>query len=222
MTQSSRFLDCCVSNITQSNKVMGQYIPVGSACKPAELRPWRAFLDAQATLSRRLEAELVAGEGMTLAEFDVLAQLWAARKGRLRMSDPSERVRLSPSGITRLVDRLVRAGLVKRGNCATDRRGTWAILTPEGNARLRRARPLHLRGVRQHFARRLSPAQLDELAAALEPLAGDERTEAAGSARRQTGWAGRKEETPPGAAAFLFSLPDRPPASPHPPRRPEL
>ena len=116
---------------------------------------------------------MVAGEGMTLAEFDVLAQLGRAEDGRLRMSDLSERVRLSPSGITRLVDRLVRAGLVKRGNCATDRRGTWAILTTEGTARLRRARPLHLRGVRQHFARRLSPAQLDELADALEPLTGD-------------------------------------------------
>src|SRR5947208_14354036 len=175
MTQSSRFLDCCVSNIIQCNKLVGQNIPVGSELKPAEVRAWRAFLDAQATLLRRREAELVAGEGMTLAEFDVLAQLWMARDGRLRMTELSGRVRLSRSGITRLVDRLVRVGLVKRGNCATDRRGTWAILTPAGNARLRRAQPLHLRGVRQHFARRLSPAQLDDLAGALEPLAADVR-----------------------------------------------
>jgi len=162
---------------------MGQYIPMASELKPAELRAWRAFLDAQATLLRRLEAELFAGEGMTLAEFDVLAQLGMASDGRLRMTELSERVRLSRSGITRLVDRLVGAGLVKRGNCATDRRGTWAILTPAGNARLRRARPLHLRGVRQHFARRLSPAQLDDLADALEPLTGDVRSEAASPAR---------------------------------------
>ena len=59
---------------------------MGSELKPAELRAWRAFLDAQATLLRRLEAELVAGEGMTLAEFDVLAQPWMARDGRLRMT----------------------------------------------------------------------------------------------------------------------------------------
>jgi len=174
-----------VSNIIQCNKVMGQNIPVGSELKPSELRAWRAFLDAQATLLRRLEAELVAGEGMTLAEFDVLAQLWMARDGRLRMTELSGRVRLSRSGITRLVDRLVRVGLVKRGNCATDRRGTWAILTPAGNARLRRARPLHLRGVRQHFARRLSAAQLGELADALEPLAaGDMRPETVEAARQ--------------------------------------
>jgi DNA-binding MarR family transcriptional regulator len=144
---------------------------MASELKPAEERAWRAFLDAQATLLRRLEEELVASQGMTLAEFDVLVQLWLAEDARLRMTELSERVRLSRSGITRLVDRLVRAGFVKRGRCASDRRGTWAILTPTGNARLRRARPVHLRGVREHFARRLAPSQLDDLAEALEPLA---------------------------------------------------
>jgi len=141
--------------------------------KPAELRAWRAFLDAQATVLRRLEAELVAGEGMTLAEFDVLVQLRLAPEQRLRMNELSDHVRLSPSGITRLVDRLVQAGLVERGPCATDRRVTWAILTAAGRARVRRASPLHLRGVREHFAGRLSPTQLEELASALEPLATD-------------------------------------------------
>ena len=141
--------------------------------KPAELRAWRAFLDAQATVLRRLEAELVAGEGMTLAEFDVLVQLRLAPEQRLRMNELSDHVRLSPSGITRLVDRLVQAGLVERGPCATDRRVTWAILTAAGRARVRRASPLHLRGVREHFARRLSPAQLEVLADAFELLAGE-------------------------------------------------
>jgi DNA-binding MarR family transcriptional regulator len=150
---------------------MGQYIPVASELKPSERRAWRAFLDAQATVLRRLEAELVAAEGMTLAEFDVLIQLFVARDTRLRMTELSERVRLSRSGITRLVDRMEQAGLVKRGRCASDRRGTWAILTATGNARARRALPVHLRGVRQHFARRLSQAQLEDLADALEPLA---------------------------------------------------
>src|SRR2546429_2947275 len=122
---------------------------------------------------------------MTQAEFEFMAQLWMAREGRQRMTEPWGGVRLNRSGTTRLVDRLVRVGLVKRGNCATDRRGTWAILTPAGNARLRRARPLHLRGVRQHFARRLSAAQLGELADALEPLAaGDTRPETVEAARQ--------------------------------------
>lgn len=139
--------------------------------KPTELRAWRAFLDAQATVLRRLEADLVAADGMTLAEFDVLIQLRLAPDRRLRMTDLSERVRLSPSGITRLVDRLTKTGLVKRGRCASDRRGTWAILTAAGRERIDRVTPIHLRGVRDYFAQRMSPAQMINLAAALEGVA---------------------------------------------------
>jgi DNA-binding MarR family transcriptional regulator len=139
--------------------------------KPAELRAWRAFLDAQSRVLRRLEADLITADRMTLAEFDVLIQLRLARDGQLRMTDLSERVRLSPSGITRLVDRLAAQGLVKRGHCKSDRRGTWAILTAGGRARVDRARPSHLRSVREHFAKLLPPDQLDLVADALEGLA---------------------------------------------------
>ena len=138
--------------------------------KPAELRAWAAFLDAQAALLRQLEAELIEKEDMTLAEFDVLIQLGIAPDRRLRMTELSERVRLSRSGLTRLVDRLVQAGLVKRARCGSDRRGTFATLTPAGTARLRRALPVHFRGIREHFGKRLSAAQLSAVADALEPL----------------------------------------------------
>ena len=141
--------------------------------KPAELRAWRAFLDAQASLLRRLGADLVREEDITLAEYDVLVQLSFAPDGRLRMSELSERVRLSPSGLTRLVDRMAQGGLVKRGRCASDRRGTNAILTAAGKARLRRASPVHLKGIREHFSKHLSPAQLEAIAEALEPLGRD-------------------------------------------------
>src|SRR3981081_4335447 len=141
--------------------------------KPAEMRAWRAFRDAQASLLRRLGADLVKSEDITLAEYDVLVQLRFAPDGRLRMSELSDRVRLSPSGLTRLVDLLVRRGLVKRGRCASDRRGTNAILTAAGNARLRRASPVHLRGIREHFSKHLSATQLEAVADALEPLGRD-------------------------------------------------
>jgi DNA-binding MarR family transcriptional regulator len=141
--------------------------------KPNELRAWRAFLDAQASILRRLEAELVAEERLTLAEYDVLFQLGVAGDRRLRMTELSERVRLSRSGLTRLVDRLVEAGLLTRGHCDSDRRGTYAILTPAGIDRVRRASPVHLRGISKHFAQRLSPAQLVAIAEALEPLGQD-------------------------------------------------
>ncbi|HEV3096138.1 MAG TPA: MarR family transcriptional regulator, partial [Candidatus Dormibacteraeota bacterium] len=149
--------------------------------KPAELRAWAAFLDAQAALLRQLESELVEKEDMTLAEFDVLIQLGVAPNRRLRMTELSERVRLSRSGLTRLVDRLVQAGLVKRGKCAEDRRGTFAILTTLGGSRLHHARPVHLRGIREHFGKRLSAAQLSSLAEALEPLGRPMRSTATGT-----------------------------------------
>jgi len=148
--------------------------------KPAEMRAWAAFLDAQAALLRQLESELIEKEDMTLAEFDVLIQLGMAPDRRLRMTELSERVRLSRSGLTRLVDRLVQAGLVKRGKCAEDRRGTFAILTTVGGSRLHHARPVHLRGVREHFGKRLSAAQLSALAEALEPLGRPMRSTATG------------------------------------------
>jgi DNA-binding MarR family transcriptional regulator len=138
--------------------------------KAAERRAWAAFLDAQAALLRQLEAELLEKEDMTLAEFDVLIQLWIAPDRRLRMTELSERVRLSRSGLTRLVDRMAQAGLVKRARCGSDRRGTFATLTPAGATRLRRARPVHFRGIREHFGKRLSAAQLSAVADALEPL----------------------------------------------------
>lgn len=137
----------------------------------SELRAWRAFLDAHASLMRRLEAELVAS-GMTLAEFDVLIQLRLSQDGRLRMTELSERVRLSPSGITRLADRLASQGLLTRGRCASDRRGTWAILTAAGRQRIDEVQPMHLRSVQQHFARPLSSSQLQALTSALEAVAG--------------------------------------------------
>jgi DNA-binding MarR family transcriptional regulator len=130
--------------------------------KPEGMRAWRAFLDAQASILRQLEAELVAEEGMTLAEYDVLFQLAVAGERRLRMTELSERVRLSRSGLTRLVDRLVDAGLLTRGHCESDRRGTFAVLTPAGVDRVRR-----------HFVERLSPIQLGAVAEALEPLGED-------------------------------------------------
>src|SRR5947208_8219586 len=133
----------------------------------AELRAWSAFLNAQATLLRRLEAELVESEDMTLAEFDVLIQLGMAPDRRLRMTELSDRVRLSHSGVTRLVDRLTQAGLVKRARCDSDRRGTFATLTARGTPRLRHAEPIHLRVLRDHLGEPLPSADLYGVGVAL-------------------------------------------------------
>ena len=126
--------------------------------KRRRLGAWRAFLVAQALLARRLDDELHSRHGLSLAEYDALAQLAEAPERRLRMNELADRVLLSRSGVTRLVDRLVAAGLVRRDQCLTDARGAWAVLTEAGLERLRRASRTHLRGVIRHFLDVIDPA----------------------------------------------------------------
>jgi DNA-binding MarR family transcriptional regulator len=87
------------------------------------------------------------------------------------MAELAASVLLSQSGLTRLVDRLVRDGLVARERCSDDRRGLFALITPAGRERLRAARATHLAGVRERFLSRFDPAELDELAALWERVA---------------------------------------------------
>ena len=131
------------------------------------LGAWRAFLRAHARVVRELERELQAEQGLALTDYDVLVQLAGADGRRLRMSELADRLLLSRSGVTRLVDRLVSAGLVERLVCDDDRRGQWASLTDAGLQRLRGASPTHLRGVARHFLDRLSPDELAGIERAL-------------------------------------------------------
>jgi len=136
------------------------------------LEEWRMFLRAHALLSRRLDEELRAEQGMSLAEYDALFQLAAARGGRLRMNQLADRVLLSRSGITRLVDRLVADGLVSRCQCSSDARGAEAVLTDDGLGRIRRARATHLRGVEQYFIDALSADERAKLGQSLGTVVG--------------------------------------------------
>jgi len=135
------------------------------------LRAWVAFLQAHAAVTRRLEAELQAERGLALADYDALVQLAVAPDGRLRMSELADRVVLSRSGVSRLVDRLVAQGLVARRACPTDARGAWAELTPAGLERLREAAPCHLRSVEAHFLSLIDEADREALVRALEAVA---------------------------------------------------
>ena len=98
----------------------------------------------------------------------MLLLLARADERRLRMSELADRLVLSRSGVTRLVDRLEAADLVARHSCETDRRGSWAILTDAGYDRLRDASPTHLRGVGEHFLDRIPVAELEALRRALD------------------------------------------------------
>jgi DNA-binding MarR family transcriptional regulator len=134
------------------------------------LRAWIAFLQAHAVVTRRLEAELHAERGLSLADYDALVQLAIADHRRLRMSELADRVVLSRSGVSRLVDRLEANGLVARQACPTDARGSWAELTPAGLDRLRDAAPVHLRGVDAHFLSPIAAEDREGLVRALEAV----------------------------------------------------
>ncbi len=137
---------------------------------PAALAVWRLFLRTHATVIRDLETELLVEQDLPLSFYDVLVQLVEAPGRRLRMTELADRVMLSRSGLTRLVDRLVRAGLVERQACEGDARGTFTVLTDAGFERLRRAAPTHLRGIEEHMTSRLSPEELAELGELLSRL----------------------------------------------------
>lgn len=133
--------------------------------QPADWRigVWRSFLRAHAATMRELERELAADADLPLSWYDVLLQLAEAPERKLRMSELADRVLLSRSGLTRLVDRLQRAGLVSREPSPTDLRGTYTVLTPDGYQRLRGAAPIHLRGVDRHWVSKFTDEELAQL-----------------------------------------------------------
>ena len=138
----------------------------------SELRAWQALLHAHHDVVGTLDRELRERHGLGFSEYDVLLRLARAPERALRMSELSERVLMSPSGLTRLVDRLVARGLVQRLNQPGDARVALAALTEQGLAELREASATHLRGIRQHFTGKLSESQLRNVATGLEAVAG--------------------------------------------------
>ena len=138
-----------------------------------EMSAWHALIRAHAKVVRLLEGELEAEHGLSLPAYEVLAHLSEAPDRRLRMSELATYAVLTPSGLTRLVDKLAREGLVERVRCVSDARVVYAALTVDGARRLRAAYPTHLRGVREHLIDRLGNAQLEAISDALGPLTSD-------------------------------------------------
>ncbi len=138
-----------------------------------ELGAWIGLLRAHASTTKRFNAELVAAHGLTLNSYEVLLHLARADGRRLRRVDLAERVLLTPSGITRLLEGLERAGFVERASCDSDARVTYAQLTDEGEAKLREAAETHVAGIREFFGERFSKEELEALGQMLERLPAD-------------------------------------------------
>ena len=131
------------------------------------LDAWRGVLFAHARVLRVAEPDLVARVGFPLVWLDVLAQLYDAPDNRLRMQELQDRSLFTRSGVTRLVDRIEAAGLVRREPVAGDRRGVLVVLTPDGRRRHQEAFAVHLPVIEREFGRRLTADQQRAVADAL-------------------------------------------------------
>jgi DNA-binding MarR family transcriptional regulator len=128
---------------------------------------WRGFLRAHDTVLDKIDADLEADAGLSLGEFEVLDHLATAPEHQLRMNELAALTRLSPSGLTRRFDALVRRGWVTRSKAAQDGRGILAGVTASGLSKVAEARPVHARAVRTHVLGMLNPNQVATLSAVL-------------------------------------------------------
>jgi DNA-binding MarR family transcriptional regulator len=139
---------------------------------PSESAAWRGLLRAHSALVKTLDGELESAHGLALSSFEVLARVEQSDGGRMRMCELAESVLLSRSGLTRLVDRLERDGLVARDICEHDARGAFAVLTDAGASALTAARVTYRASVRRYFAGRFTDTELNTLASLFERLHG--------------------------------------------------
>ena len=128
------------------------------------------LLRAHASTTRLLSAELQADHGLTINAYEALLRISWEEGQRMKRVDLSRRLLLTPSGITRLLDGLERAGLVEAVSCPTDRRVSYAQLTDAGRERLSAASEAHLASIRELFGQHLTGAEVEALAAALGKL----------------------------------------------------
>jgi len=132
----------------------------GAQLNAIELGAWRGMLRVHAALVKQLDAELAAAHELPLSSYEVLLTLESAPGRKRRMAELADSVLLSRSGMTRLVDRLEREGLLERDHCTDDGRGCYAVLTAAGAVALASARATHLAGVREKFLARFGEDEL--------------------------------------------------------------
>jgi len=138
----------------------------------AALEAWRSYLQSHAAIVRELDASLLAAHAMTTRDYEVLLYLAQSPDRQLPMSALAERTRLTRSGITRLVDGLVEAGLIQRMACDKDARVSYARLTDSGYDKLRDAGCTHVASIERLFLVHFAPAELEQLAELLRRLPG--------------------------------------------------
>jgi DNA-binding MarR family transcriptional regulator len=135
-------------------------VPLPPALSPLEQEAWEGMLLTRTLLLEQLNDELQREQQLPLTHHDVLLQLSQAPGGKQRMTELADRLPLTKSGLTRIIDVLEKNGFVERSRSEEDARGRYARLTPAGRTRLQAAHPVHVRGVRALFLDKLSDDQL--------------------------------------------------------------
>ena len=139
---------------------------------PLAVKAWTRLLRAHATTTRLLNAQLLAEHGLTINDYEALQVLACAEDQRMRRVDLARRLVLTPSGVTRLLEGLERAGLVERAACTSDLRVTYAQLTEAGAAKLREAACGHEGSITSLLEEHLSREELQQLDEALAKVPG--------------------------------------------------
>jgi DNA-binding MarR family transcriptional regulator len=143
---------------------------MSSRVTPEWLEVWLLFLQVHARIVQRLASEMEASEDLPLSWFDVLIQLRHAPDGQLRMKDLSTKLMLTRSGLTRRIDRMEEAGMIRRTDSLDDGRGVVVAITAHGRARLAHVAPAHLERIRTYFRQFLTEQELDGLGSACEAI----------------------------------------------------
>jgi DNA-binding MarR family transcriptional regulator len=139
-------------------------VPAVTALNDIESRAWVGLLHAHASMVKQLDTELIAAHGLSLSAFEVLWRVAAADHGRLRMTELAELVLLSPSGLSRLVDRLEAEKMIDRVACPEDGRAINATITELGRTKLAESQATHFEGIRRRFLSNFSEAEVGQLA----------------------------------------------------------
>lgn len=128
-----------------------------------QLAAWRNFITAHANLLDMIDRELAAADRIPLHWYDVLIELVEAPENRLRLNELAQKVVLSRSGLTRLVDKLEIAGYLRRQASPEDRRGAYAVLTDKGKDAVRKSWPVYAKGISKYFVSNISQAEAQTL-----------------------------------------------------------
>ncbi|MEU8571607.1 MarR family transcriptional regulator [Streptomyces pathocidini] len=135
-----------------------------------EQRAWRTHLDVSRLLMYQLEKDLQPF-GLTMNDYEILVNLSESADERMRMSDLAAATLQSKSRLSHQITRMENAGLVRRENCESDRRGLFAVLTDHGCDTMRKVAPHHVESVRRHFIDLMAPSELEAIRESLAPVA---------------------------------------------------